>query len=104
MGIWLRNIQLGFFGALTAAVGVYVNDWERVQDGGLLQGFTWRTCLAAFTLATGGLLVAVVIKYADNILRQFSTALSILITSLFSATVLHEFEPDLLFVVGAFIT
>jgi len=54
-----------------------------------------------FTLATGGLLVAVVIKYADNILRQFSTALSIVITSMFSACILHEFEPDALFVVGA---
>merc|ERR1719210_3159766 len=101
--IWLRNAQLGFFGALTAIVGVYTNDGDRVREGGLLQGYTWRTCLAVFTLATGGLLVATVIKYADNILRQFSTAMSIIITSAFSACILKEYEPDLLFVLGTLI-
>merc|ERR1719203_2071877 len=99
--IWLKNAQLGFFGALTAAVGVYTTDGDRVREGGLLQGYTWRTCLAVFTLATGGLLVATVIKYADNILRQFSTAMSIMITSACSAFILKEFEPDALFVLGA---
>merc|ERR1719203_60962 len=101
--IWLRNAQLGFFGTLTAIVGVYANDGERVREGGLLQGYTWRTCLAVFTLATGGLLVATVIKYADNILRQFSTAMSIIITSTLSAFILNEYEPDLLFVLGTLI-
>merc|ERR1719384_2059211 len=101
--IWVRNAQLGFFGALTAIVGVYTNDGERVREGGLLQGYTWRTCLAVFTLATGGLLVATVIKYADNILRQFSTAMSIIITSAVSAFILQEYEPDLLFALGTII-
>lgn len=101
--MWLRNAQLGFFGALFALLGVYATDGDRVQEGGLLQGFSWRACLAVFTLATGGLLVATVIKYADNILRQFSTAMSIIITSAYSAFILQEYEPDLLFVLGALI-
>merc|ERR1719203_1125131 len=33
--IWVRNAQLGFFGTLTAIVGVYTNDGERVREGGL---------------------------------------------------------------------
>lgn len=92
-----------FFGALFALLGVYTTDGDRVREGGLLQGFSWRACLAVFTLATGGLLVATVIKYADNILRQFSTAMSIIITSAYSAFILQEYEPDLLFVLGALI-
>lgn len=99
--VWLRNAQLGFFGTLMALFGNFVNDRASIQDGGLLQGYTWRTCLAVFTLATGGLLVALVIKHADNILRQFSTALSILLTSLCSAVVLQDFVPDTLFFFGA---
>mmetsp|Transcript_65125 Transcript_65125/g.167998 ORF Transcript_65125/g.167998 Transcript_65125/m.167998 type:complete len:364 (+) Transcript_65125:109-1200(+) len=101
--IWLRNAQLGIFGAVTALIAAFVNDGQRIRDDGLLQGYSWRTLAAIFTLATGGLLVAVVIKYADNILRQFSTALSIIITSIFSAVVLEDLVPDSLFVVGAFI-
>jgi len=101
--IWLKNAQLGFFGAVTALIGVYATDGEAVREGGLLQGYTWRTGLAVFTLATGGLLVATVIKYADNILRQFSTAMSIILTSTFSALVLKEYEPDALFLLGALI-
>jgi len=102
--LWLRNAQLGVFGALTALIGAYANDGDRIREAGFMQGYTWRTGAAIFTLATGGLLVAVVIKYADNILRQFSTALSIIITSLFSAVVLQEFVPDALFLLGAFLT
>lgn len=101
--LWLRNAQLAVFGALFALAAAYASDGAKLREGGLLQGYTWRTYLAVNTLATGGLLVAVVIKFADNILRQFSTALSIVITSSFSAFFLREFEPDMMFVLGAVI-
>merc|ERR1712045_324623 len=50
--------------------------------------------------AVGGLVVAAVLKYADNILKCFGNALSIVLSCLLSAAFLHEFEPDFLFVVG----
>jgi UDP-sugar transporter A1/2/3 len=102
--IWLRNAQLGFFGSLAALLGVLVQDGDVVRQGGFTQGFSARVFLAIFTTATGGLLVAVVLKYADNILRQFSTAISIIITSLISTALLQDFAPDVTFVVGTTLT
>lgn len=43
--------------------------------------------------ALGGLVVAVVIKYADNILKGFATSLSIIISALISYLVLNDFNP-----------
>lgn len=43
--------------------------------------------------ALGGLIVAMVIKYADNILKGFATSLSIIISALISYLVLDDFNP-----------
>jgi len=102
--LWLRNIQLAFFGAIVALMNTLSVDHAAVMQGGFLQGFNSATMLLVFTLACGGLLVAMVLKYADNILRQFSTALSILITGVISSLILGDFKPDLKFAAGSCMT
>lgn len=102
--IWLRNVQLAVFGASSAALGVLFSDREAVFRDGLTQGYTPSVWLMAFTVASGGLLVAAVLKYADNILRQFSTAISVILTTGLSAYVLHEISLDAMFGMGASLT
>ena len=43
--------------------------------------------------ALGGLVIAAVIKYADNILKGFATSLSIILSTLISYFWLHDFDP-----------
>lgn len=43
--------------------------------------------------ALGGLVIAAVIKYADNILKGFATSLSIILSTLISYFLLQDFEP-----------
>lgn len=50
--------------------------------------------------ATGGLLVAVVVKYADNILKGFACSLAIILTCVFSIF-LFGFKLSVQFSVGA---
>ena len=50
--------------------------------------------------ATGGLLVAMVIKYADNILKGFATSLAIILTSVV-AVFLFGLTLSLQFIAGA---
>ena len=59
VSLWLRNIQLGFFGSLAALVGVWL-ERDSIQQTGLLHGFTGITWCVVFMNAFGGLLVAVV--------------------------------------------
>ena len=46
-------------------------------------------------------IVAVVVKYADNVLKGFATSLSILISSLVSWYVFHDLDVNLGFFMGA---
>ena len=46
--------------------------------------------------------MAAVIKYADNILKGFATAISIIVSSLVSYFLLNDFNPSSFFIIGAF--
>nr|XP_029136325.1 UDP-N-acetylglucosamine transporter-like isoform X3 [Labrus bergylta] len=52
-------------------------------------------------LGCGGLVVAVVIKYADNILKGFATSLSIIVSAVISYFMLEDFNPTRVFFAGA---
>lgn len=100
--MWVRNIQLGLSGALFSFIGMVVYDRERLMDGGMLQGYDWLTWVVVMNQALGGLLVAIVVKYADNILKGFATSLSIIISGIISFY-LFDFHPNVQFMAGAII-
>ncbi|XP_072297330.1 solute carrier family 35 member A3b [Eucyclogobius newberryi] len=99
--IWLRNIQLGLLSFALGFVGMLVYDGERVRKAGMFQGYSAITCVVVILQALGGLIVAVVIKYADNILKGFATSVSIIVSSLVSYFILADFNPTSVFVIGA---
>mmetsp|Transcript_151156 Transcript_151156/g.485584 ORF Transcript_151156/g.485584 Transcript_151156/m.485584 type:complete len:450 (-) Transcript_151156:116-1465(-) len=101
--IWIRNVQLGTFGSIMALLVALSQDGAAILEGGLTQGYSFRVVCVVLNNALGGLLCAAVLRYADNILRCFSTALSIILTCVLSAGVLQDYVPDLRFVVGAFL-
>ena len=99
--LWLRNIQLGFFGTVLGLIGVYLNDWEKVHEGGFLQGYDSLTWTVVVLQGVGGLIIAAVIKYADNILKSFAASLSIIISAVVSGFFFHDFVLTLNFAIGA---
>lgn len=98
--IWMRNIQLAFFGAVLAFIGCFASDGDKIRKDGFLQGYTGLVWGVILLQAVGGLVVAAVLKYADNLLKCFGNATSIVISCLMSYVLLQEFVPDLLFVIG----
>ncbi|CAJ1987983.1 UDP-galactose transporter / LPG5B [Leishmania donovani] len=58
---------------------------------------TWAL---VFIHAFGGLLVAMVVKYADNILKGFATGVAVIVSGMMSSAI-DGYEPSLAFVLGA---
>ena len=98
--VWLRNVQLGMFGSLSALLGMLVKDWSAVSGNGFFFAYSPLVFAVVVQQAVGGLIVAVVVKYADNILKGFATSLSIIISCI-AAVFLFQFQITLLFTVGA---
>ncbi|XP_060930538.1 UDP-galactose translocator isoform X2 [Limanda limanda] len=98
--VWVRNVQLGIFGMALGMLGLWWNDGPAVAERGFMFGYTDMVWCVIFNQAFGGLLVAVVVKYADNILKGFATSFSIIVSTVMSIY-LFSFHVDLLFTVGA---
>ncbi|KAL1915886.1 uncharacterized protein VTP21DRAFT_6274 [Calcarisporiella thermophila] len=97
--MWVRNIQLGLASLPLTLMGMFY-DWDAIKEGGILQGYDAMTWGVVLNQAIGGLLVAIVVKYADNILKGFATSLSIIISSIVSIY-LFGFQVTLEFTTGA---
>lgn len=97
--VWMRNTQLAFFSVVLGLGGMILKDGLFID---FFQGYDFLVFCIIMTQAVGGLIVAVVIKYADNILKGFATALSILLCGWLSST-LFGFVPGDMFVVGGII-
>uniref|UniRef100_A0A182W5N9 UDP-N-acetylglucosamine transporter n=1 Tax=Anopheles minimus TaxID=112268 RepID=A0A182W5N9_9DIPT len=100
ISIWMRNIQLSLlslpFGLLTCAV----NDGAQLADHGFFFGYDAYVIYLVVLQAVGGLIVAVVVKYADNILKGFATSLAIIISCV-ASIYLFDFSLSLQFTAGA---
>ncbi|KAM7379051.1 hypothetical protein PAMP_004626 [Pampus punctatissimus] len=99
--VWVRNIQLGLFGFVFGFLGMIMYDGQRVRESGIFQGYNKITCTVVVLQALGGLVIAMVIKYADNILKGFATSLSIIVSTVISYFLLQDFNPTSVFFLGA---
>lgn len=99
--LWMRNVQLAFFSIFGAFFMVWLYDWEAVREDGLLQGYSFLIWIVVILQAYGGLVIALVVKYADNILKGFAVSLSIILSSLISYFLLDDFTPSVTFALGA---
>uniref|UniRef100_A0A0K0CU09 UDP-N-acetylglucosamine transporter n=1 Tax=Angiostrongylus cantonensis TaxID=6313 RepID=A0A0K0CU09_ANGCA len=99
VSLWMRNLQLAFFSIFGGFLMCWLYDWKAIQKDGFLQGYNFITWVVIMLQAYGGLIIALVVKYADNILKGFAVSLSIILSSLISWLFLEDFEP--MFGVGA---
>ncbi|XP_056585502.1 UDP-galactose translocator [Triplophysa dalaica] len=98
--VWIRNVQLGIFGILLGLLGLWWSNGTAIAEKGFLFGYTSLVWGVIFNQAFGGLLVAVVVKYADNILKGFATSFSIIVSTI-TSVYLFGFHVDLVFTLGA---
>ena len=103
--LWMRNMQLAFFSVCVAVgQGLFqsTKDTETPAGQGYFHGFTAWVWILVWLQAGGGLLVAAVIKYADNVLKGMATGVSV-VTSTACSTLIFGTPLTGQFTVGAFI-
>ena len=99
--LWVRNIQMSFFSVLLGMVFVVLlQDGATIAERGFFVNYNALTWCVIGIQAFGGLIVALVVKYADNILKGFATSISIILSSLLSVF-LFGFSITGTFVLGA---
>mmetsp|Transcript_3610 Transcript_3610/g.5209 ORF Transcript_3610/g.5209 Transcript_3610/m.5209 type:complete len:353 (-) Transcript_3610:797-1855(-) len=112
VSMWMRNIQMAFFSICIAYINM-VRDGDRGVTGmtdenndpitkPFLHGFTGWVYVVVMLQAGGGLLVAAVIKYADNVLKGMATGVSV-VTATFFSTFLFGTTLSMQFAMGALI-
>lgn len=111
VSMWMRNVQMAFFSICIALINMYREYGDRGFTGEtdensdpitkpFLHGFTgWAWVIVALQ-AAGGLLVAAVIKYADNVLKGMATGVSVA-TGTFASTFLFGTTLSMQFGMGA---
>lgn len=99
--LWVRSLQLGIFGFLFGLAAVGITDYGEVATNGFFQGYNMTTVSVVILQAVGGLIVALVMKYADNILKGFATSISIVLSTILSYYWLADFAPSASFFMGA---
>ncbi|XP_068280782.1 UDP-galactose translocator [Nyctibius grandis] len=97
--IWLRNVQLGAVGTALGLAAMVAAEGSAVAALGFFYGYNPAVWAVVVNQAAGGLLVAVVVRYADNILKGFATALSI-VASTAASVHLFGFRPRGPFLAG----
>ena len=78
---------------------VVLKDGVEVNEKGFFFAYSPLVWTIIFIQAGGGLLIAVVVKYADNILKGFATSISIIVSTVVSIY-LFNFQVSAMFVVG----
>lgn len=78
--MWMRNVQMAFFSVVIA----YIQFWNLKPEEAskpFLHGFDMNVWLLVACQSMGGLLVAAVIKYADNVLKGMATGVSVVVST-----------------------
>jgi UDP-sugar transporter A1/2/3 len=97
--IWMRNLQLSLFALPLSCLAMLLGSGRHVLENGVTYGYDKYVWFAVLNSSIGGVLVAAVMKYCDNVLKGFATTVSIVLASFVSAMWL-DFEVSANFLCG----
>jgi len=97
--LWIRNIQLSVFGVPFSGALAWGKDRKFILRHGWLQGFSASTWAVVALQVFGGLVTGMVVKYCDNVIKNFAIAMSVILTVLVAIPLFGQF-PSIFFLVG----
>ncbi|KAF7826148.1 CMP-sialic acid transporter 1 [Senna tora] len=105
--LYWQNVQLYTFGAIFNMARLLLDDFRGGFEKGpwwqrIFHGYTITTWMVVLNLGSTGLLVSWLMKYADNIVKVYSTSMAMLLTMIISIY-LFNFKPTLQLFLGIII-
>lgn len=100
--IWIRNFQLAFFCCAISTIGMVYQNSREIMSNGIFQGYNTLVWILVLLQAFGGLIVATVVRHADNVLKGFATSISIIFSYFVSYLLFEDFRPSSNYYIGAF--
>ncbi|XP_045399952.1 CMP-sialic acid transporter isoform X3 [Eulemur rufifrons] len=97
--LWVRNIQMYLSGIIVTLTVVYLSDGAEIKEKGFFYGYTYYVWFVIFLASVGGLYTSVVVKYTDNIMKGFSAAAAIVLSTI-SSVMLFGLQITLTFALG----
>jgi solute carrier family 35 (UDP-sugar transporter), member A1/2/3 len=83
-GLAYTQVQLAFMSICTIGLYALWQDLDKILEFGLFYQFSYAAMFSVLNSAIGGLIVASVLKYADSVLKGYATAMSVILTGIFS--------------------
>ncbi|KAG2291293.1 hypothetical protein Bca4012_007243 [Brassica carinata] len=96
----VQNFWLYVFGMAFNAVAIVIQDFDAVTNKGFFHGYSFITVVMILNHALSGIAVSMVMKYADNIVKVYSTSVAMLLTAVVSVF-LFNFHLSLAFFLGS---
>ena len=100
ISVWMRNVQLSLLSLPFGLFTCFLSNGTVIHNNGFFFGYDAFVWYLVVLQAGGGLVVAMVVKYADNILKGFATSLAIVISCI-ASVILFDFHVTFQFVIGA---
>ncbi|ETW09548.1 hypothetical protein H310_00101 [Aphanomyces invadans] len=100
--LWKTNIQLAVISVAATGVGV-AHSGLTTPTFSFFDGYNHFTYGVIGLQACGGLIIAAVVRYSDNVVKNFGTALSLVLSSLLANYLFHTTSPPLFYFGGALV-
>ncbi|CAH1392462.1 unnamed protein product [Nezara viridula] len=98
--IWMTNVQLSLLSLPFGLMTCFISDWNEIEHLGWFYGYDFYVAYLILLQAAGGMIICLIIKYADNILKGFATSLAIVISGL-ASVFLFNLKITILLTTGA---
>ncbi|KAK5968106.1 UDP-galactose translocator [Trichostrongylus colubriformis] len=98
--VWMQNIRISLIGIPLSLVSMIFYDGKQIYEEGFFHG--WDVMVVCLTVlnSAGGLLISIVIKYADNILKAYAQSIAI-IGAAIGSWLIFDFVPGFFFSLGS---
>lgn len=80
--LWMKNFQMYFFCTIVALILCMMKDGPNIAQKGFFFGYNHVVYFLVCFQMLGGLMISLVMKYTDNIIKNFGSAAAILLATI----------------------